>query len=70
MAIAKASPDISKAEIFTSCKCFLSVMAMHPLPVPMSKSVMGWVFSMIQSTNSSVSGLGINTAGLTLNGKP
>ena len=71
-AVSKVSSRISVAQTSAFGLFFFNARAIQPLPVPassMRKPSGRWVWT-IQSTNSSVSGRGINTVGSTANFKP
>ncbi len=72
MATARASSDMSQPSAVHSGKAFARARAMHPLPVPTSSREEGATFLpvTIQSTNSSVSGRGMSTAGVTSRVRP
>lgn len=65
----KASSEMSMASTWASGCIRASVMAMQPLPVPMSRMEDGRGDGR-GATSPSVSGLGISTAGITSNSRP
>ena len=70
LATSIASLLISKALTLEFGRFLAILIAMQPLPVPISRISFPSKFSLrINLTNSSVSGLGINTELLTLNSK-
>ena len=75
-AMRRASSEISQAETSTSGISRARVMAMQPLPVPISSSLhfsqlfFRFSLSMIHSQSSAVSGRGMSTPGATWNCRP